>query len=107
MVYPVNPKLLWHLFAGTKGGATRLRIIKELTKQPKNAHQITKAMKMDYKTIRHHLKVLSNNKLIIELSTSPKNNYGATYHISDFTKSNKKIINEIWEKVNKPKKGNK
>jgi PAS domain S-box-containing protein len=57
-------KLLCHLIEGTRGGKTRALILKHLTGKSYNAHQLTKALNMYYKTIRHHLDVLIKNGII-------------------------------------------
>jgi PAS domain S-box-containing protein len=57
-------KLLCYLIEGTRGGVTRALILKHLVVKPCNAHQLTKALKRDYKTIRHHLDVLVKNGIV-------------------------------------------
>ncbi len=89
--------LLWHLFAGTRGGLNRLKLMKLLLEQPYNAHQLAELLKMDYKTIRHHLDVLKENNLM----SNSGQGYGAVYHPSAYFESQREIFNEIWEKVNK------
>jgi DNA-binding transcriptional ArsR family regulator len=57
-------RLLCHLIAGTRGGRTRALILKNLVDRSYNAHQLSKVLNMDYKTIRHHLDVLIKNGII-------------------------------------------
>ncbi|MGZ7116913.1 MAG: ArsR/SmtB family transcription factor, partial [Methanobacterium sp.] len=57
-------KLLWWLITGKRGGTNRARIIKKLKDRPYNANQLSKELNLDYKTIRHHLRVLEENKVI-------------------------------------------
>ena len=57
-------KLLCYLIEGTRGGKTRALILKHLIDGANNAHQLSKALNMDYKTVRHHLDVLLKNKII-------------------------------------------
>ncbi len=57
-------KLLCYLIKGTRGGKTRALILKHLTDKTYNAHQLAKALSMDYKTIRHHLNVLIKHGII-------------------------------------------
>lgn len=57
-------KLLSYLIEGTRGGKTRASILKHLIDRSYNAHQLAKALNMDYKTIRHHLGVLIKNGII-------------------------------------------
>ena len=90
--------LLWYLIAGTKGGETRGRIIKLLQKTPCNANKIAEMLKMDYKTIRHHLEVLEKNSIITAIN---KGNYGAVYFLSEFMQSNLNVFDEIWGRFGK------
>jgi PAS domain S-box-containing protein len=57
-------KLLCYLIQGTRGGKTRASILKYLIDRSYNAHQLAKALNMDYKTIRHHLDVLVQHGII-------------------------------------------
>jgi predicted transcriptional regulator len=100
MPYPNRPLknlLLW-LIVGTKGGTTRIKIIETLQESPKNANQLTNFLDMDYKTIRHHLKVLQKNRII----TSAGEKYGVTYFLTQEMEDNYAIFEEIlgkfWKK---------
>jgi DNA-binding transcriptional ArsR family regulator len=90
--------LLGWLLVGTKGGLTRARIIKALKETPQNANQLASRLKMDYRTIRHHLSVLEKNKLV----TSVGEGYGTTYFLSQIMEENyglfEEILNKIWKK---------
>ena len=55
--------LLQWMIAGQKGGVNRALIIMILKDEPKNANQLATQLKVDYRTIRHHLNVLEKNKL--------------------------------------------
>ncbi len=90
--------LLWYLIAGTKGGETRGRTIELLKKKPSNANKIAEILKLDYKTVRHHLEVLEKNNIITPIN---KGKYGAVYFLSELMESNIKIFNEIWEQFGK------
>lgn len=90
--------LIWFLFAGTRGGNMRARIIDSLNRKPKNAHQLAKELKVDYKTVQHHLKTLSKNKLLV---VENKEQYGAVYFISQLMKEQMQTFNDIWERFGK------
>ncbi|MBI2101026.1 winged helix-turn-helix transcriptional regulator [Candidatus Woesearchaeota archaeon] len=90
--------LLWYLVAGTKGGETRARIIDFLRKKPSNANKIAEILKLDYKTIRHHIEVLEKNNIITAIN---KGNYGAVYFLSEFMQANIKLFDEIWAQFGK------
>jgi DNA-binding transcriptional ArsR family regulator len=90
--------LLGWLIAGTRGGATRAKIIETLKETPKNANQLANQLGMDYRTIRHHLKVLEKNKMI----TTAGEGYGITYFLSPALEENyalfEEIVNRMWKK---------
>lgn len=90
--------LLWYLIAGTKGGETRGKIINLLKKNPSNANKIAEILKLDYKTVRHHLEVLEKNNIITAVN---KGNYGAVYFISELMEQNFGIFGEIWGQFGK------
>ena len=69
-------KLLCYLIEGTRGGKTRALILKHLVDEAYNAHQLSKALNMDYKTVRHHLDVLLKNKIITK-----NDNVGTTLYL--------------------------
>ena len=87
--------LLWYLIAGTKGGETRGKIIELLNTNPCNANKIAEILNLDYKTVRHHLKVLEKNDIITAVN---KGNYGAVYFLSEIMKSNLPVFSEILKK---------
>lgn len=90
-------RILWWLIAGTKGGKTRAKIIEALSKTPANANQLTEKLGYDYKTIRHHLDVLMDNKLI----TVVGERYGAVYFLTDTMEKNLDLFTKIWDKTTK------
>ena len=90
--------LLWYLVAGTRGGETRGKIIELLNKKPSNANKISEILKLDYKTVRHHLGVLEKNNIIVAVN---KGNYGAVYFLSELMESNIKVFGEIWAQFGK------
>jgi PAS domain S-box-containing protein len=57
-------KLLCHLIRGTRGGKARALILKHLSDKSYNANELATALNMDYKTVRHHLKILIKNEIV-------------------------------------------
>jgi len=90
--------LLGWLVAGTRGGLTRAKIIIALKEAPQNANQLANLLKMDYRTIRHHLRILEKNRLIV----SAGEGYGTTYFLSSVMDENyalfEEIVKKIWKK---------
>ena len=87
--------LLGWLIAGTRGGPTRAKIIETLKETPQNANQLANQLNMDYRTIRHHLKVLEKNKII----TTVGEGYGITYFLSPAMEENYVLFEEIMKKM--------
>ena len=98
MLNPVK-KILWWLLAGTAGGINRGRIIEKIMNNPMNANELAKELDMDYKTVRHHLKILEKNSLISSMGEG----YGKMYFISELLEENINYFNEIWERIGKNK----
>jgi len=92
--------VLGWLIAGTRGGITRAHIIRALKEAPQNANQLANMLEMDYRTIRHHLKVLEENRIII----SAGDRYGLTYFLSSEMEDNYALFEEIWERLWKKEK---
>ena len=90
--------LLGWLIAGTRGGATRAKIIVTLKETPQNANQLATQLGMDYRTIRHHLRVLEKNRII----TAMGEGYGVTYFLSPAMEENygvfEEILKRLWKK---------
>ncbi|MBC7130471.1 winged helix-turn-helix transcriptional regulator [Candidatus Bathyarchaeota archaeon] len=93
---PIKYLLGW-LIAGTRGGPTRAKIILSLKEAPMNANQLASKLKLDYRTIRHHLEVLEKNRLIV----SAGERYGTTYFLSPLLEENYPLFEEILKKVEK------
>ncbi|AUB55456.1 MULTISPECIES: winged helix-turn-helix domain-containing protein [Methanobacterium] len=86
-------KLLWWLIAGSTGGPNRAKIILALHQRPYNANQLSEVLNLNYKTIRHHIKVLEENNVI----TSPgKRKYGEMYFLTDKMEENFDTFQGIW-----------
>jgi DNA-binding transcriptional ArsR family regulator len=92
-------RLLWWVIAGTKGGPTRARMISLLREYPRNASQIADQLGLDYKTIRHHIEVLEENRLLVRVGGK----YAATYFLSSELESNYGVFKEILNRSRKKK----
>jgi len=88
-------QLMWWLIAGMKGGINRAEIIRMLHDRPYNAHQLAEELNLDYKTVRHHIKVLEKNNLV----KSGEEKYGKMYFLSSVMEENYDVFLEIWEKI--------
>jgi DNA-binding transcriptional ArsR family regulator len=88
-------RLLWWLIAGTRGGVNRARMIHILHQRPYNAHKLKEKLALDYKTVRHHLKVLEENDII----TSQGGGYGTMYFLSSNMERHYAEFEAIWEQI--------
>ncbi|OIO25465.1 transcriptional regulator [Candidatus Micrarchaeota archaeon CG1_02_55_22] len=71
-------QVVYWLIAGSRGGENRARIIAQINGKPSNARKLAQALKLDYKTVQHHLELLTKNGVL----TSSGPNYGRVYFLS-------------------------
>jgi len=96
---PSSKRLLWFLFAGSRGGLNRIKIVSILKETPLNANQLAKELGLDYKAIQHHIRVLEKNNIVAKAGEK----YGVTYFISTFLEVNMESFDEIVQKLGKSK----
>lgn len=96
---PDVKRLFWYIFAGSRGGINRLRIISSLKEKPLNINQLAKELTLDYKAIQHHIKILEKNNLITKIGEK----YAVAYFISTFLEVNMETFEEIEAKLDKSK----
>ena len=95
MVDPNAKRLFWYLFAGSRGGENRIKIIDMLKEQPSNINQLAESLKLDYKAVQHHIIVLEKNNIISRLGEK----YGILYFISNYLEVNIDAFREIKSKI--------
>ena len=88
-------KMFLYLFTSTRGGFTRMRIIMTLLDKPRNTHQISQILDLDYKAIQHHMKVLEKNNMVFKVGKK----YGAMFHLSLFLETNINVLDEAIDKL--------
>lgn len=91
-------RLLWFLFAGTRGGDNRIKILDLLIKNPLNINKISEKLQLDYKTIQHHMRILEKNNLITKMGDK----YGILYFISNYLEKNIESYYNIKKKLVRP-----
>jgi DNA-binding transcriptional ArsR family regulator len=87
--------VLWYVLASSRGGATRVRIVRALDERPRNANQLAEALELDYTTIRHHLDVLLDNNVVRRAG----DDYGAVYLFTEQVTANWETVEEILDTV--------
>ena len=96
---PLKQLLGW-LIAGTKGGKTRAQIIKTVRSSPQNANQLATKLKVDYKTIRHHITILEKNRIVVPVGE----HYSTVYFLSQPMEENYRVFEEMTTKISVTKK---
>ena len=71
----------------------RFLILQTLHESPSNANQLATLLGKDYTTIRHHLKVLEENKMVIAVGKD----YAKSYVLASFIEENYKLLEDISE----------
>ena len=100
---PDAKRALWFLFAGSRGGENRIRIIDFLKKRPYNINQLAEALGVDYKLVQHHIGVLERNNMV----TRAGEKYAVLYFISNYLEANIEAFNEIQDAIEKQNKSGK
>lgn len=85
-------QLLWYLLAGSRGGNNRLRILEAIRERPYNAHQLGEKLGLDYRTVRHHLDLLTRNNVLARPKGSA---YGSMYFLSGLLENHLDVLDRI------------
>src|ERR687887_2694600 len=102
MLDPEAKRLLWYLFAGSRGGENRIRIIDLLKEQPHNMNQLAEVLGVDYKAVQHHIGVLEKNNMVTKIGEK----YGVLYFISNYLEANIEAFNEVQTTIEEQNKTN-
>jgi len=87
--------VLWYVLTGTRGGPNRVRILRTIEARPRNANRLAEILDLDYKTVRHHLDVLTDNDIVV----TSGDDYGSIYMPSGQVKQHWEVVEEIIEQV--------
>ena len=85
-------RLIWFLLAGTRGGPNRARLLAALRERPRNANQLAEALGLNYRTVLHHIALLSEHGLI---TTPTRDAYGAVYFLSAQMERHLELLDRI------------
>ena len=91
--------LLWMVFAASRGGQNRIRIVFALKQSQLNAHQLTKELGLNYRATQHHLNVLEKNNLVAHLGQK----YGTNYFLSSLLEVNMAAFDDLVLNLSKGK----
>jgi predicted transcriptional regulator len=95
MADPNAKRILWYIFAGTRGGRNRMKIIELLKDRPYNINQLAETLRLDYKAIQHHILVLERNNLVNRVGER----YGMLYFISNYLEANIQAFNDMRARI--------
>jgi DNA-binding transcriptional ArsR family regulator len=87
--------VLWHLLASSRGGPSRVRLLRAIHERPRNANHLAEALDLDYRTLRHHLDRLLENNVV----RSTEEDYGAVYPVTDQAQFHWETIEAIMDTV--------
>jgi DNA-binding transcriptional ArsR family regulator len=88
-------KALWYLFAGSRGGTNRVRIVRELRERPQNANELANELAVDYNTITHHLDMLQEHNVV----EAGDHDYGKLYFLTDQFERHEEAFEQIANEV--------
>ncbi|MEF8799828.1 MAG: winged helix-turn-helix domain-containing protein [Halolamina sp.] len=88
-------KALWYLFAGSRGGANRVRIVRELEARPRNTNELADRLDLDYNTVSHHLDMLQDHDVVESGGTD----YGTLFFLTDRFEQHWEAFESISEEV--------
>ena len=89
--------ILWSIIGGTRGGVNRAKILNIISETPTNANKIATILKLDHKTVIHHVKILSKNNLVVRAEKS----YAAEFELTKIMKDNQNVLEEIIQNIEK------
>ena len=90
-------RLLWWLLLSTRGGPTRIKLLRVVLAKPLNANQLAKELDVDYTTVRHHLDILVKNGLLEAVGEK----YGVIFYLSKSLTQNSELVREILDESGK------
>lgn len=88
---PHTRRLIWFVFAASRGGPNRARLVRQIRESPANANQLAGRLGLDYKAVQHHLRVLEKNGMVERAG----GRYGAVYFVSGLLEANIGSFDEI------------
>ncbi len=94
-------RLLWWLFGSSVGAPVRGNVVRAIREEPRNAQQLAELLGLDYTSVRHHLRVLLKNQVVV--TSGPR--YGQVYFLSPATESHWDDLERILEKFRKKNEG--
>ena len=89
-------KILFSLIS-KKGGPTRLKIINELYKSPQNRNELSKKLKIQYRTVIHHMNILLDENIV----EKENKKYGRLYFLTEYMYDNEDKFRKFEKQMEK------
>jgi DNA-binding transcriptional ArsR family regulator len=100
-VDPSFKRAMVYLFMGTRGGRNRVKIVELVKSQPSNSNRISELLSLDYKTVQHHVKVLSENGVLV---ANEQGGYGAMYFLTPYFEKHYDLLRGMWAEFGQSEK---
>jgi DNA-binding transcriptional ArsR family regulator len=92
---PELRRVLWFLLGGRRGGENRARIIRCIRERPRNLNQLANDLRLQYKAVQHHMRILVSNSLVVPSGEG----YGTVYMPSPWFEHHFEMFEQICAKL--------
>lgn len=92
----MDRKLIWWLFAVSRGGKPRSRITKIIKERPSSISQLAKKLGLSYHDVRYHVKILQKNRVIEPLENASI----SMYFLTDEFEGEWREFEKTWQSLN-------
>jgi len=82
---------LRRLIEGERGGPTRARIVNALHEHPRNINQLADDLGLHYKTVRQHVDILTEARVL----TSSGEQYGVVYLPTEYVREHWRVAEQL------------
>jgi predicted transcriptional regulator len=91
----MDRKLIWWIFAVSKGGKNRSRIVKILKGRPSSISQLARDLNRTYHDTRYHIKILQENNVVESIGDASI----AMYFLTEEFEKDWEEFEKIWKSL--------